>query len=212
MNLYQFEAQLPPSANTRAMEYVLNDVMISLFGKANPHFDLDGDPLDENIAVDFNGDGYAESTVTGWYNAETDSRYWSWWWDGLGPYVQLSLQNEYMKQAGWYRFDGNGNVLRKVGEQWQAIPDSTTFFAYNDIWLTGNNAYPIKPFAKTGRLFVGKSRMIYGFVRGEVYNILTKKTMAATDRNFSYHVDPNDDGDFSDSHLLIQTDATLVPR
>ncbi len=209
---YQRKAKLPPTANTRGMEYVLNDIMISLFGKANPHFDLENDPLSENIAVDFNGDGYAESTVTGWYDAETNGRVWSWWWDGLGPYVNVAPQDAYMKEPGWYRFDGAGAIQRKVGEDWVAIANTTTFTTYNDMWLTGNNQYPIKPIAKTGRFFIGKSKIIHGFVRGEVFNLLTEKTLAATSRNFAYHVDPNDDGDFSDSHILIQSDTTLVPK
>ena len=99
-------AQLSPSTNTRAMEYMLNDVMISLFGRATPGW-REGDSLDD-IAIDFNGDDVAESTVTGWYDAETNGRVWSWYWHGLGPYIDVDASQEYMKQAGWYRFYSNG--------------------------------------------------------------------------------------------------------
>jgi len=54
-NAQSFErrAQLRPGTNTRAMEYVLNDMMISLFGRANPYY-VEGTSALDDIAIDFN--------------------------------------------------------------------------------------------------------------------------------------------------------------
>ena len=204
---WEISAKLSPSANTRAMEYVLNDFMISLFGKANPNYVI-GSKDYANIAVDFNGDGKAESTVTGWWN-QSDEQVWSWWWDGLGPYVRVDANNEYMKRGGWFRFTG-GKIYRQLdGDRWVEIPDYANFITYNTIWLTGNMTYPIKPFAKTGRFFIGRSKLFNGFVRGQVFDILNKKPLATSDRYFVYRIDPNDDDDFSDNHIIIQNDDLL---
>ena len=204
---WEISAQLEPSANTRAMEYVLNDLMISLFGKANPAYVI-GSKDYKNIAVDFNGDGKAESTVTGWWD-QSGNQVWSWWWDGLGPYVQVNPGDEYMKEGAWYRFRGT-DILRKVNGEWVPVPDSGSFLSYNNIWLTGSVEYPIKPFSKTGRLFIGRSKLMNGFIRAEVYDILNKKPLAVADRYFVYRMDPNNDEDFSDSHVIIQTDDLLA--
>ena len=209
---YEIFAELEPGANTRAMEYVLNDIMISLFGKANPDYVI-GSKDYPNIAVDFNGDSKAESTVTGWWDpSPTDAgavQTWSWWWDGLGPYVKIDVADEYMKKDGWYRFAG-GKLLRKIsGDSWEEITNTGNFFTWNDIWLTGNMTYPIKPFAKTGRFYIGKSKLMNGFIRGEVYDITNKRPLAVADRYFVYRIDPNDDNDHSDNHVIIQTDDRI---
>lgn len=207
------EAQLHPGDNSRAMEYFLNDFMISLFGKAQPDPSVFrvGDAISNDaIAVDFNGDGTAESTVTGWRDSSTGNRVWSWWWDGLGPYVKVDKVNDYMKRPGWYRFySGDETPYRKVGSKWEPVPDVDTFYEYNDLWLKRGTTYPIKPFSKTGRLFIGKSRILYGFIRSEAYDILSQRVAAASNRNFAYHIDPNEDGDYSDNTLLIQSEIEL---
>ncbi len=207
---WEIYSELEPGANTRAMEYVLNDFMISLFGKANPDYVV-GSKDYANIAVDFNGDGHAESTVSGWWDYNNNQRVWSWWWDGLGPYVRLASDGseDYMKKAGWYRFEG-GKVKRKLsGDRWEEITSTGNFFDWNNIWLTGNTTYPIKPFAKTGRFYIGKSTLMNGFIRGEVYDIMNKRPLAVADRYFVYRIDPNNDGDFSDNHVIIQTDDRI---
>ena len=213
------DAALHPTDNTRSMEYVLNDWMISLFGKSNPSpgaYQVGADIVDDSIAFDFNSDGHVESTVTGWYDHEAQKRTWSWRWDGLGPYVNLKLENDYMKRPGWYRFvegeltNGKLTPFRKVGNEWTPVPDIESFYTYNDIWLHPRGQYPIKPFTKTGRLFIGKSKMLYGFIRGEVYNLTEEKVAAASNRNFAYKLDPNNDGDYSDNVLLIQSEMKLI--
>ncbi len=210
--------QLPAHANTRAMEYALNDFLISLFGKANPDFN-EYDPrrpsasfaaISDDIAVDFNGDGVPESSVTGWHDAETDERVWSFWWDGVGPYTNIDY--DYMKRGAWYRLFNDGSIRRKSGSEWLDLSNAevSLFNLYNEMWLTGNNSYPIKPIAKTGRFFIGKSKILQGFIRGEVYNILNGSQMAMTNRTFVYHVDPNNDGNYGDSHVLNQADSSMV--
>ncbi len=212
------DVQLHPGDDTRAMEYFLNDFMISLLGKSNPDpasFRV-GDAVSDAIAVDFNGDGNVESSITGWVDSTTGNRTWSWWWDGLGPYVRLDANNQYMQHPGWYRFvagdttGGNLTPYRKVGSEWVAVPDVAKFYEYNDIWLNSGTNYPIKPFAKTGRMFIGKSRILYGFIRSEVYDILSQRVASAANRNFAFHVDPNEDLDFSDNTLLIQSEVKLI--
>lgn len=228
LRFHERQAQLPSTANTRAsttntraMEYALNDVMISLFGKANPAFDIgdprdasdNPDPLSEAIAIDFNNDGIAESTVTGWKDPEspagTIQRIWSFWFDGLGPYVNVDY--EFMKEPGWYRFYENGSIWRKDGSRWVELTtdQSAAFRDYNSMWLTGNNVYPLKAHAKTGRFFIGKSKILQGFIRGEVYNLLNQSVMASSNRSFVYRVDPDDDGDYKDSHVLRQADFVM---
>ncbi len=214
------DVELHPDDNTRAMEFMLNDYMISLFGKSNPAsgaYNVGDEVVDDAIAVDFNSDGVVESTITGWHDYDTDKRTWSWWWDGLGPYVKVSDENDYMKRPGWYRFvegdvtaTGKLTPYRKIGSEWVAVTDPVAFYDYNDLWLKAGTSYPIKPFAKTGRLFIGKSKVLYSFIRGEVYNIIEEKVSAAANRNFAYHIDPNDDRDYSDNTLLIQTEMKLV--
>ena len=197
--------QISPTANSRAMEYFLNDMMISLFGKANPDFTVGDAVTNDSIALDFNQDGYAESTVTGWYDHANGRRVWSWWWDGLGPYVRVADQNDYMKRPGWYRFyAGDATPYRKIGGEWKAVPDVATFYEYNDLWLKNGGSYPIKPFSKTGRLFIGKSRYFSAFMRAEVYDKRTELPVADVNRTFSYMLDPNNDGDYSDNALLLQ--------
>ena len=200
--------QLSPSCNTRAMEYLLNDFMISLFGRARPGW-RDGDPLSE-IAVDFNDDGYAESTVSGWYDAESRGLVWSWYWHGLGAYNKVAAGNEYMTKPGWYRFYPDGRVLRKNGSFWEPIPSESDFRKFNSVWLTGDISNPIKPFSKTGRLYIGKSQVFEVFIRAEVFNLVSKKVQAASHRSFTYKLDPNRDNDFSDSYLITQKDFTMT--
>ncbi|NRA38431.1 MAG: hypothetical protein HRU15_09845 [Planctomycetes bacterium] len=197
-------AELSPNTNTRAMEYLLNDTMISLFGQANPHWKV-GDSLAE-IAVDFNNDDYAESTVTGWYDPVSGGRVWSWWWDGLGPYVSDDVDvPDYMRNSGWYRFYDDGTVKRRMDSRWIDISnDLDVFNEVNDIWLTGNQLHPIKPFAKTGRLFIGKSRLFRAFIRGEVYNLDTKEPMATSHQTFVFRVDGNGDDNVKDSAILMK--------
>ncbi len=213
------DAVLHPFDNRRAMEFTLNDWMISLFGKSNPRagvYTIGDDVLNDDIAVDFNGDGHVESTVTGWYDHEAKKRTWSWRWDGLGPFVDLDPENDYMKRPAWYRFvendltNGKLTPYRNIGNEWVAVPDVETFYAYNDLWLHARESYPIKPFAKTGRLFIGKSKVLYGFIRGEVYNLIEEKVAASSNRNFAYRLDPNGDKDYSDNILLIQSEMKLI--
>ncbi|NRA39943.1 MAG: hypothetical protein HRU15_17505, partial [Planctomycetes bacterium] len=159
---YQRYVQLPDGTtlhDTRAMEYVLNDIMISLFGEANPNYSP-ADPANPSalelgtIALDFNGDTHVESTITGYHDYKSSSKKWSWWWDGLGPYVNVDY--DYMKNPAWYRFDGLGDIERKVNHQWLSLSNSEkeVFASYNDIWLytSGDpkvvrSQFPIKPFA-----------------------------------------------------------------
>ncbi len=199
--------KLSPQANTRAMEYLLNDCMISLFGHANPYW-TEGDAL-ENIAVDFNGDGYAESTVTGWWDESRSQRVWSWWWDGLGPFVDVG--HPFMNEEGWYRFYEDGTVARSDGSEWVMLTSAelADFHEYNAIWLTGNNRYPIKPFSKTGRLYIGKSRVFRIFLRGEVYNVNSRKPMATSHRTYVFRVDPNKDNNLNDSFMVLKKDFVM---
>ncbi len=209
-----------PGDNTRAMEYFLNDLMISVFGKANPNFTVGDNVTNESIALDFNQDGYAESTVTGWYDHNNSQRVWSWWWDGLGPYVKLKNpdQNDYMKRAGWYRFvEGSTTPYRRTnvtasspaGIGWEAVPDIPTFYEYNDIWLKERGSYPIKPFSKTGRMYIGKSRYFCAYIRAEVYDVVKAKPVAAVNRKVWYILDPNQDGDLSDNYVPLQGEMVI---
>ncbi len=206
------KSKLSEQVNTRAMEYMLNDVMISLFGKANPYYESSRALSD--IAVDFNGDGHAESTVTGWYDIESNDLVWSWWWDGVGPYVDFGAKSDthaFMKRGGWYRFYPDGKIFRQVNSDWVELTGSalSDFTTYNTIFLTGNARYPIKPFSKTGRLFIGKSRVFQAFIRGEVYNINANKVMASSHRSFIYRSDPNADGDFDDAFITHQKEYQM---
>ncbi len=205
--------KLSLQANTRAMEFVLNDCLISLYGKANPHYNPASDNL-RDIAVDFNGDGYAESTVTGWYNTATNARVWSWWWNGLGPEA-FPANGDWMKQGTWIRFYQNGDIERKRGGSWIALSgaEKTEFLSVNNFLLNGNwvsdGSSPVRPFSYTGRLFIGKSKKFQVFMRTEVLNIPKRKVMAATNRTFVYNIDPNNDGDFEDSHIASQQEFEL---
>ncbi len=206
------DVQIHDGANSRAMEYFLNDFMISLFGKANPDATF---ALNSNLALDFNGDGKAESTVTGWWDYSASSagvHTFSWWWDGLGPFVEIDPENDFMKRPGWYRFVG-GNVLRKIGDEWMPLtaPQLTAFYDYNDLWLTPQgSSFPIKAFSKTGRLFIGKSKIFAAFMRSEVFDLTEKRIRAASNRHFTYRLDPNNDGDMSDNAMMFLGEMKLI--
>lgn len=204
--------QLSPQTNTRAMEYTLNDVLISLFGKANPHYQHGVDQL-KHIAVDFNGDGYAESTATGWHNTATDQHTWSWWWNGLGPDGE-PLSGNWMKQGCWIRFHEDQSIERKRGGQWIAltVAEKNEFLTVNDVFLYDRwtlDRGPIRQFSHTGRFFIGKSSMFQSFVRAEILNIPKRRVMAAVNRSFIYHIDPNKDGSFEDSHVATHQEFDM---
>ena len=210
--------RLSHAANTRAMEFALNDVLISLYGKANPFYShqdhYSHKDQYQQIAVDFNNDGLAESTMTGWYNGETEERTWSWWCNGVGPFGQPTA--EWMKYPSWIRFHESGDVQRKVGFQWLDLTPSekTELQRIFDVWLdpewvSGTTISPIKPFSHTGRFFMGKSKVFHVFSRCELYNIVDKSRLAAINRSFVYSIDPNDDKDLSDSHFVVRKEFEM---
>ncbi|MFW5830039.1 MAG: hypothetical protein ACOCXA_07230, partial [Planctomycetota bacterium] len=208
-------------ADTRALEYALNDFCISLFGFANPDWRVGQSDLLR--AVDFNGDGMVESTITGWWDGS--QTVWSWWWDGLGPTAYLdpnprdAVQDagapEWMLQPTWYRLRG-GELLRWTGAEWVLVggADKTLFQDYNSIWLhtasAGSamppghtRASPIRPFSATGRLFVGLSRSFTILQRSELYDLNARSPLHREDRYSIYHRDPDGDGAFDDAYLSL---------
>ena len=195
------------------MEYVLNDVLISLYGKANPYYDPSSDDL-AYIAVDFNNDGHAESTVTGWVEASNGERVWSWWCNGVGPFGEPDW--EWMKYPCWVRFGEDGSMFRKSGLNWLPLSsdEASAFKRIFHIWVDQDwnsvvDGMPLKAFSHTGRVFIGKSRKFHVFTRCELYDVLNKQVVSSINRSLSYSIDPNGDQDVSDSHIMIDKEFQM---
>ena len=207
------DCQLSSSANTRAMEYLLNDVRMSLFGTPALNFNHDDANLDNNMDTAANSSD-AESTVNGWWDYDSAGnriRKWSWWFEGIP--LTHEPGNEWLEYPTWYRFFNGGLgpvVQRWNGETWIALSSSerNKLFAVNKAFLdddflaTGNN--PIKPFSASGRLYVGHSHVYNIVARGELFDInLNERITEFTAEQF-LHVDPNHDDDLSDTVVLYQ--------
>ena len=125
-------AAIPPHVNTRSLEYVLNDICIALFGSAIPQWHEKDSSIQGRLAVDFNGDGMAESTSTGWlcqhpiHAPNTPQTVYSFWWEGLGPVEDYDLNDPkgpfgdaaWLHIPAWYRIEARDQIYRKTDGQW----------------------------------------------------------------------------------------------
>ncbi|NRA38702.1 MAG: hypothetical protein HRU15_11220, partial [Planctomycetes bacterium] len=104
----KYPSRLDASDNTRAMEYLLNDYRHSFLG---------------SLPLDFNGDGYAESTCNGWQ--QDGETVWSWWWDGVYEVDDDDASdpdsNHWLCVPGWYRFRKSEIIERQVNGNWQKL-------------------------------------------------------------------------------------------
>ncbi|MFW5828885.1 MAG: hypothetical protein ACOCXA_01370, partial [Planctomycetota bacterium] len=215
------------------MEFFLNDVCISLFGSANPDYDPETATTLHGIAVDFNGDGMAESTVTGWWDGR--QTVWSWWWNGLGPSEGLDTDLDdpahndavpaWMKTGAWYRIQPaaavGDRILRFNGVEWESVdpglPGGADFLEVNDLWLTPATQWPsgsrlpgiastapIRPFSHTARLFIGHSESFTIFLRGQLFDLKEWRPLVDRSREVVWHRDPDGDGAFDDQYIEME--------
>ncbi|MFW5828977.1 MAG: hypothetical protein ACOCXA_01835 [Planctomycetota bacterium] len=223
------DAVLPSGVNTRALEYALNDIMISLFGAANPAWFRAGS-ADEMAgrAVDFNGDGMAESTLTGWWDGSR--RVFSFWWQGLGPEEGLDANvfnasndlpsgvEPWMLQPAWYRIYAADDVHRRAGGgSWEPLTamERNTMKQATEPFLSWSgfpsdsmpgtdNGTPIRPYAHSGRLVAGPSDSFHLLLRVELVDTVTNQVVQRLDEFGMYHRDPNRDGDADDGHFVYR--------
>ena len=212
--LAERKAQLQMGENTRSMEYLLNDVRMSIFG--TPALNFNYDDASGNNSVDTSADGEdAESTVNGWWGYDdlgNRTRYWSWWFEGVD--ITYVASNNWLQMPGWFRFYRRGGspfVARYNGTEWQELNNTERdlFFDINkhfleDDFLSDPAAKPIKPFSATGRFQVKRSRIFNIVCRGEVYDINVNSRISQFRAEQILHVDPNKDEDLSDTVVLYQ--------
>ena len=221
----KYPSQLQPTANVRAMEYLLNDYRMSLLGSE---------------ALDFNGDGYAESTTNGWkLGGQT---VWSWWWDGVHE-VNDEATNGWLTVPTWYRFyDGDANIYRLEGANWRALngAERTKLLAVNGAFLrtTWNGTPgsvedqwngltvsgivsngPIKNWSATGRFFIGPSKCFNYILKTQLLNLDTNikafeiSTHGVVDIDANRDVDEKGNGSLSDIQYLYKRNyMTYFPK
>ena len=212
----KYPSQLQPTANTRGLEYLLNDYRMSLMGSE---------------ALDFNGDGYAESTTNGWKSG--NQTVWSWWWDGVHEVDNEALYG-WLTVPTWYRFyDGDNNIYRLENSTWRALTSAerTKFLAINGAFLrtTWSGASgsvedqwngltipgivtngPIKNWSATGRFFIGPSKCFNYIVKTQMLNLDTNKkafeiaTHGVVDIDANRDVDEQGNGSLSDIQFLYK--------
>ncbi len=188
---------LPPHANTRAMEYLINDVRMSVFGSP---------------ALDFNRDGVAESTRAGWRDENGNTK-WSWWFDGVPLAHSTSGDLKWLEIPTWYRMSLSGGAAqleRWTGVEWEPWTQNiNTFFRANKAFLnedfvTSNSGLPIKPWSATGRLFVGKSHVFSITCRAEVFDLISENRIAQYTAEEFVNIDANKDGEFDDTYVIYR--------
>lgn len=215
-------ARVEPEADTRAMEYLLNDLRMSLLGRDARNFNAD----------DANRDGIvdaadAESTCAGWwYRGE---RTWSFWYPGLDAVADPA--NTWLTRRTWYRMwygasrldsadpdhvPGTHNFLaRWNGERWveyvEGDPRFDRFLAINQPFLRhpGGVAWsatnrPIKPWSATGRFVVDRSRQWRIAVRGQVLDAVTRISVGQLELETTYMIVPDGGGDVGRSRIAHQ--------
>lgn len=204
--------KLTNGENTRAMEYLLNDVRMSIFGTPALNFNHDDADLDGTPETAADSDD-AESTVNGWWDYDNSGnriRKWSWWYEGVP--LTHDPANQWLEYPTWYRFysDSGPVVQRWDGEAWLTLTtaERNLFFAVNKAFLNErflvSGTDPIKPFSASGRLYVGHSHVFNIVARGELYDInLNQRVTQFTAEQF-LHIDPNHDNDLSDTTVLYQ--------
>ena len=206
------QCRLRSSDNTRAMEYLLNDVRMSLLGSPALNFNMD-DPNNDGSAGTNANDADAESTYNGWWDIDSSGnrvRKWSWYFEGLEQ--THNAGNEWLQSPGWYRFyqDGSPSTEYWDGATWKKLTatEQSLFFQINKAFLDddflGSGSYPIKPWSATGRLYVGHSRVFNIVARGELFDLIENKRLAKFRAEQILHVDPNRDDDLSDTTVIYQ--------
>ena len=211
-------SRLEPGDNTRAMEYLLNDLRMSFFGSDALNFN--GDDANRDGTVDQQD---AESTRAGWWH--NGVRVWSWWWDGI--LRTESNVNEWMEKPSWYRMwygdsqmaspymSGLRNrIARWNGTEWQEYvagdPEFDELLAINTPFLNdpqgaawSSNNPPIKPWSATGRFFVGKSKLFRLVTRGQVYDNIIGRPSGEVNMESTFAIveDPTS-GDLNNSHVI----------
>ena len=213
-------SRLEPGDNTRAMEYLLNDLRMSFFGSAPLNFN--GDDVNQDGVVD---QADAESTCSGWWH--NGVHMWSWWWDGVQRTEVVG--NEWMQKPCWYRFwygesqmatpymPGQRNrIARWTGTMWQEYivgdPEFDALLAINTPFLNDPQGapwsdinLPIKPWSASGRFFVGKSKLYRLISRGQVYDNIIGKASGEVNLETTFAIveDPTTNN-LEDSHVIYK--------
>ncbi|MFW5829026.1 MAG: hypothetical protein ACOCXA_02085, partial [Planctomycetota bacterium] len=171
-------AVLRADADSAGMERFLNDVRMSFFGSP---------------ALDFNYDGWAESSVNGFD-------------DGSGGI-----------EASGTPLGGGMDAGDQYAPAVTTGPDTPPAVVSGDTraWRAGAvDWFPIgRPFSATGRLHLGKSRVYRCLVRGQLWDRARQVKVGETTVDFAYVPNPSDDLDtphlvegrtVDDAHVLYR--------
>ena len=177
--------------NTAGMERFLNDIRMSYFGSP---------------AIDFNFDGFAESSVNGWNDGG----------DGIQTWMNAAAKRGGQKAPdldvyGPGSRDANGVkfAASSGNAAYQTLRDQHIDWMQLDEGTDNSRKYG---FSSAGRLYMGKSQAYRIFVRGQVWDLVRNKKTSEVNLDFVYSPNPSDnpttyrieDTDLADSHMLMQ--------
>lgn len=178
------------------MERLLNDVRMSFFGSQ---------------AMDFNYDGLAESSANGWDDGYADPAAYASLFGGSGGLAVTGGK----PMSGTYHpahKSGGSTVSTTDGQAVITALDGSSMETEVDAWRDDLKGwFPIRyhngrqiGFSATGRLSMDKSVNYRVWIRGQVWDNLQNVQVTESNYELCYALDPNRDGDVSDSHITLQ--------
>lgn len=184
-------ARIREHQNTAGMERFLNDVRMSYFGSP---------------AIDFNFDGFAESSLNGWNDGGAGIV--TWMDSAATRGGQKDPQND--RYGPGYR-DGSGdkNPLPSTNATYAKLRDAHVDWMELDEGADTSRDYG---FTVAGRFYMGKSQAYRIFVRGQVWDTVRNKKTSEVNYDMVYAPNPSDDPttyvledtDLSDSQIIMQ--------
>ncbi len=176
---------------TNGMERLLNDVRMSYFGSS---------------AIDFNFDGFAESSVNGWNDGGDNIDTWMVGAAQRGG--QKDPQND-RYGPGFRDASGIKTPLSESQATYAKLRDAHVDWMELDNGLDNSRDYG---FTVAGRLYMGKSQAYRIFIRGQVWDLVRNKKTSEVNLDMVYAPNPSDDPtsyaiedtDLSDSHIISQ--------
>ena len=185
------KTRLRDHQNTAGMERFLNDVRMSYFGSP---------------AIDFNFDGFAESSVNGWNDGGDNITTWMTNFRERGGQKIPDLDTY---GPGSRDTSGSKVPLASNNVTYQTLRDQHVDWMELDQGADNSRKYG---FSACGRLYMGKSNAYRIFIRGQVWDLIRNKKTSEVNLDMVYSPNPSDnpmtytieDTDLADSHVIMQ--------